>query len=86
MSRKMLEYLDVATSESDREHVTLMARQDCPIWVKHGTIVNSLDLSDIKLSVDTPQDLERVRIAYKHAETAYTTAIRIFGHNQVHRV
>ena len=50
-----------ATAEHDREHVTTYCRRMRPSWAKYGAIVNHIDLSDIKLSVDTKQDLENAR-------------------------
>ncbi len=65
MSRDMLEYLnDNAKSASDREHVTTLARRCPPQWARIGHVVGFLDLSDLKYSVDTPEDLERVRKQY----------------------
>jgi hypothetical protein len=38
----------------------------------------------MKLSVDTPEDLERVRQTYDSSEDKYRLAIRTFGQSRVH--
>lgn len=87
MSRKMLDWLDEkAESTSEREHVTLLARQAPPDWAKIGCVVNHFDHSDLKLSVDTREDLERVRAAFEMAENKYELAARRFGAQAVHRI
>lgn len=50
-----------AESVSDREHVTIHLRMRPPEWAKFGVLIAHTDLGDIKLSVDTPEDLENVR-------------------------
>jgi glutamate-1-semialdehyde 2,1-aminomutase len=62
MSRRMMEWLfaNVQTAY-DREHVTTLVRSATPEWANVGYIIEHLDLSHMKLSVDTPEDLERVR-------------------------
>jgi spore coat polysaccharide biosynthesis protein SpsF (cytidylyltransferase family) len=67
ISRRLLKYTyENASTESDREHVTTFIRRTRreKILPKEYLISNSLgdvDLSHIKLSVDTEEDLERVR-------------------------
>ncbi len=62
MSRRLLDHICLnATKLYDKEHVTTMVREDPPPWAKLGAVINRIDLSDIKLSVDTRDDLERVR-------------------------
>ncbi len=75
-----------AVSVYDREHVTTMIRREPPEGAKIGTVVNHFDDSDLKLSVDTPEDLERVRMAFERANEKYQKAVMTFGHTQVHRI
>lgn len=75
-----------AVSPSDREHVTPMIRREPPEWAKIGCVVNHFDDSAQKLSVDTPEDLARVRAAFEAANEKYRQAVMTFGHTQVHRI
>lgn len=87
LSRKMLEWTDEqATLQTDREHVTTLIRREPPGWANMGIALNNVDLSDIKLSVDTPEDLEVVRKAFDSAFSKYQGASRIYGRKNVHRM
>jgi spore coat polysaccharide biosynthesis protein SpsF len=87
MSRRMLEYLDQSAKEpSEREHVTLRARTHPPDWAKIGHVVGFLNLSELKLSVDTYEDLERVRKEYARVREAVEKAERLHGRENVHRL
>lgn len=85
-ARLLKELHERAVSPSDREHVTTMARRDPPLWAKFGAVVNHFDQAHIKLSVDTPEDLERVRDAYESASGKYRDAIMTYGQTLVHVV
>lgn len=86
MSKRALEWLDAeAKTAYDREHVTPLIRKSPPSWASIGHVVGYLDLSDLKLSVDTPEDLERVKKHYDKINGSIEMANRIFGPNSVHR-
>ena len=86
ISKRALLWLDSsAKSTYDREHVTPLIRQSPPQWASIGHVVGYLDLSDLKLSVDTPEDLDRVAKHYDKIKTAIDTAEKLFGRNCVHR-
>jgi spore coat polysaccharide biosynthesis protein SpsF len=62
ISQELMRWVDTnAKSQQDREHVTTYVRSNGPSWAKVGTVIGYVDLSEIKLSVDTQDDLERVR-------------------------
>lgn len=87
MSRQMLNYLDQnAVTKEDREHVTLMARRETPRAFKFGCVIGFMHLSDIKLSVDTPEDLERVRNQFTKIDQCNKEAHAQFGQYNIHRV
>lgn len=87
MSRRMLEWLDAEATETyDREHVTPKARREPPGWAKMGTVIHYHDLSGVKLSVDTLDDLQRVREAYDMRAGKLSHAQRKFGKSAVHRL
>lgn len=86
ISRRAMGYLNEnALTPSDREHVTPYLRRNPPAWFLQGMVINFLDLSNQKFSVDTSTDLERVRSEYNLIEDAYTRAVKIFGKKSVHR-
>jgi spore coat polysaccharide biosynthesis protein SpsF len=87
ISRRLLSAMDeLAVSDFDREHVTPLARRSPPEWAKIGCVVNDFDHSHLKLSVDTPEDLERVRTAYEKASEKHRQAVLTFGSTAVHRL
>jgi spore coat polysaccharide biosynthesis protein SpsF (cytidylyltransferase family) len=86
MSRKMLEWLyESATEPADREHVTTLARRQKPSWARAGFITSYFDLSGIKLSIDTQDDLARARKEFDRLSRKYHEAERVFGKNYIHR-
>jgi len=86
ISRRMLDYmLKNATEPKDREHVTTYARSNPPEWARVGHVIGHLDQSNLKLSVDTIEDLERVRAAYDRVKMAIDTAEKLHGKQSVHR-
>jgi len=85
ISTKLLEEVSrLAVSPGDREHVTTLIRRHPPAWANIGHVMNHFDHSGMKLSVDTPEDLERVRQTYDSSEDKYRLAIRTFGQSRVH--
>lgn len=87
MSREMLDYLDThAQSTQEREHVTLHARTTPPSWARIGHVEGHLDLSGMKFSVDTQEDLDRVRAEYEKIHKKVEDAQRLFGREAVHRL
>jgi spore coat polysaccharide biosynthesis protein SpsF len=87
MSSRMLGWLHgAAESKSDREHVTLMARREPPDWARMGCVLNYHDQSHLKLSVDTAEDLARVRDEYARRDIKLFKAERKFGRQSVHRL
>ena len=65
ISSRLMSWLDeTAEKPEDREHVTSLARRQRPPWARIAVMMPEEDFEDIKLSVDTPEDLERVRKVY----------------------
>lgn len=59
MSKEALDWLDqISQRPLDREHVTTKIREIKPSHLRRGHFLNRLDVSDIKLSVDTDKDLD----------------------------
>lgn len=86
LSRRLFDFLsEHARVPYDREHVTPFVRRTPPEWARMGFAYNHFDLSGIKLSVDTREDLDAVR---KHFETSYAKlqeAQKVYG-KAIHRL
>lgn len=86
ISRQMLAYAHAkATAQSDREHVTTFIRREPPTWAKMGAVIGFLDLSGVKMSVDTVEDLERVRTMYNRLFRSLSLAETAYGRAHAHR-
>lgn len=71
MSRRMMVWLFAnAKKQADMEHVTTVIRTspDLPAMMRIGHVIEWLDRSHVKVSVDTPEDLEYVREEYKKVQ------------------
>jgi spore coat polysaccharide biosynthesis protein SpsF (cytidylyltransferase family) len=80
ISREVMDWLaDEVTMPYDREHVTTYFRSHTPKWASVGTVIGHIDLSHIKLSVDTSNDLEAVR-ANKRLILSKVDHARELGH------
>lgn len=85
-ARLLAEAVAKARDPFDREHVTPWIRREPPDWAKVGAVVDTFDFSHLKLSVDTPEDLERVRAAFESADAKYQAAVALLGQHEVHRL
>lgn len=82
LSKEMLDWLDKnGKTPADREHVTLLARKQPPHWAKLGFTAGFFDQSGIKLSVDTPEDLQNVRAEYDKVGRKLRLATAKYGQN-----
>lgn len=82
ISRHALQWLDEnAVSASDREHVTPAIRRLRPASLTQGFITMKIDTSDMKMSVDTPEDLERMRSYHETRLHKMNVARKLFGNN-----
>lgn len=87
ISRRAMEWLsETAGTPTDREHVTTLLRRSPPEWCHHGAVMSSIDMSAVKLSVDTKEDLERVRAVFAAGYSKYQAACEKFGRIRVHRL
>lgn len=86
ISRKMMNWLEsAATTPEEKEHVTILARTAPPKWAKRGFTASFFDQSGIKLSVDTKEDLQKVRSEYDSVGRKLQIAERIYGRQNIHR-
>lgn len=62
ISRRLMDWLFInAQTREEKEHVTILAKSNPPPWAKYGVIIGHNDFSNIKISVDTKDELELVR-------------------------
>ena len=87
MSPKLLRWLDENAKGKDREHVTSLAVWSPPKWAKIGHIFNNIDFFslDFKLSIDTPEDLERVRKIYLEVQNKMQKWEQLNGASTINR-
>jgi spore coat polysaccharide biosynthesis protein SpsF (cytidylyltransferase family) len=65
LSRRMLDWLDeTAPSGAHREHVTTYLHEHLPQWAAKADIIGFFK-NDKKLSVDTQEDIDRLRAEYQ---------------------
>jgi spore coat polysaccharide biosynthesis protein SpsF (cytidylyltransferase family) len=87
ISKRLLDYMyEFARDAYDREHVTPLARKAPPSWARLGFVGGFFDQSEMKLSVDTQEDLERVRKQYASLTKRIADAEERYGKHSVHRV
>lgn len=75
-----------ANTDADKEHVTSVLRRDVPDQLTRGFIGSNLDMSDLKLSVDTKADLETVRGYYERVRRKQLDSYNFYGKEKVHLV
>lgn len=87
ISRRLMNYLhENAKTAFDREHVTTHVRSDeLPKHFSTAHIIGYHDLSGLKLSVDTEEDLERVRFHKRRVLDAIKRAEEISGERAIYR-
>lgn len=86
MSIRALDWVNDNAKGKDREHVTSLLRKDpFPSSLRAGILIGHNDHSHLKLSVDTKEDLERVRDEYDKIQKKISLARRLYGKTSVHR-
>lgn len=88
ISARALKWLDVnAITKADREHVTLAIRHyDLPDSFVVNHVIGHIYQPEIKLSVDTKEDLERIREEYFKIKKCLESAAKIHGEWSIHRI
>jgi len=85
MSAKLLEHLAKNAVGSQREHVTNLLWQDFPAWASISHMFNNYDFSDLKYSVDTEEDFERVKDNYESVRDKIKHWCDRHGQSSAHR-
>jgi spore coat polysaccharide biosynthesis protein SpsF (cytidylyltransferase family) len=88
ISRKALEWANqMAKDPYEREHVTPIFRgPKRPDWLTLGCVMESMDESGRKVSIDTREELEAMKAEHKKYLEKLRLAEEIFGKHHVHRV
>jgi spore coat polysaccharide biosynthesis protein SpsF (cytidylyltransferase family) len=85
-SAKLLRFTDAQAKDAyDREHVTTYMRDNKKGW-KHLIVVNHIDLSMHKLSVDTEEEYARISKEYEVVQDKLEIARALVGESNVHRL
>jgi spore coat polysaccharide biosynthesis protein SpsF len=80
ISKNGLAWLDqFSDSAEDREHVTTLIRRLRPDHLKQAFVAFKLDSSHMKMSVDTKEDIERIRAYYHDLQHKNEIAEHMFG-------
>lgn len=87
LSLRALTYADqTARPGPEREHVTSVLRDgQVPSHLKRGILIGHNDHSDIKLSIDTKEDLERIRGEFDRIQKKIKLSKNRYGKHAVHR-
>lgn len=87
LSIRALEWLDQnATKPEHREHVTTLLRKDDPPQsLRFGILIGHNDHSNVKLSLDTEEDLENIRSEVERVQKKIQSAKRKYGKHAIHR-
>ncbi len=87
ISRRALEWADEnAKTQAQREHVTTVIRNEwVPSYFRRGILIGHNDHSDIKLSIDTEEDLKKIREEFERIQLKIALARRKYGKGSVHR-
>jgi spore coat polysaccharide biosynthesis protein SpsF (cytidylyltransferase family) len=72
-----------ATAKGDREHVTTALKRNPPQWAQFCHVMGWLDLSGLKLSVDTVEDMGRVREQWDRVKKSIREAKEMHGEQSV---
>lgn len=79
MSKRLLDWLDEnVTRQEHREHVTSYLVETMPEWAKKMDIIGFADFSEVKLSIDTREDLERMTTMYNKLYSAVKSSPKAF--------
>lgn len=87
VSKRAMEWLEENAREKKHlEHVTNLLREKMPAELTFGFITHKLDSSDMKLSLDTPEDLDRIRKYYHDREYKIGLAQSKFGKRSIYEI
>ena len=84
VSAKAIDWLEEnARTKEHREHVTLAIREENPIELRKAFVSSKIDTSNMKLSLDTEEDLLKIRDYYHVRENKMNLAFKTYGRKNV---
>lgn len=84
LSARALQWLNTnAKDPKDREHVTTLLRRQEPPWLKVAHVISRIYTADTMLSVNTQEDLDRVRFHVRKIKEAEEWATKRHGRESV---
>lgn len=87
ISKRAMDWLEIhAVKDFDREHVTTLIRSEKPKELLQGFILSKLDTTNMKLSLDTLNDLNVMRKYYHQREHKLEVARKIFGQRYIYEL
>jgi spore coat polysaccharide biosynthesis protein SpsF (cytidylyltransferase family) len=87
MSKKAMHWLsENAFLDEDKEHVTIALRKNKIPGLSYGCIMDGLDFSGMKLSVDTEDDFQNVVKEMRRVREKTEGAKSYYGSRAVYRV
>lgn len=87
LSARAIDWLsENATTDEEKEHVTLAIRRKKPRELRQAFVSSKLDSSKYKLSLDTPADLEVIRQFYHDREFKMNIAMKTFGRKNIFEI
>ena len=85
VSTRLFDWVFANAEGTDREHVLSMLYRKRPEWASYAQVFSEMDLTHIKLSVDTIEDLKQVRIFYDSVENKIKSWDSKHGKKTLHR-
>ena len=87
LSKKAITWLkENAQSDLDKEHVTRLIQTKFPQELKCGFVTHKLDTSGVHLSLDSIDDLERIRNYYHEREYKLSLSLQQFGKKNIYEI
>lgn len=85
VSRKLFDWINENAKGDDREHVMSLAYKERPQWATMGHLFSNMDLTSLKLSLDTEEDLKEIRDQYESVNNKINKWIKEHGRKNLHR-
>jgi spore coat polysaccharide biosynthesis protein SpsF (cytidylyltransferase family) len=85
VNKRLFDWVDENATGDQREHVLSILDNEKPDWARVAGIFNYLDLSGVKLSIDTLEDYEKVKKQIESTATKKRNFEKTYGRGSVHQ-
>jgi spore coat polysaccharide biosynthesis protein SpsF (cytidylyltransferase family) len=85
VDRRLFAWVNREAKGHDREHVMSLLYKQRPEWCSFANLFSNFDLTDVKLSIDTEEDLKRAGAAYESVQTKTKSLVEKYGKKACHR-